>query len=192
MSALEPTDEHARRHVLRELGFTLARSGVEQLEGTAAVTPELCVPGTDVLRTSVLAVWADTITGLLAVDVVRPRVPVTLQLDVDLYAPPAGVDRIVATARRLKFGSSVFVSAVDFADDGGRPIGRGTGLFMVSPDPGLRLPAELDPIGMMAEPGGPLALPFAERVGCERPAPGEAVLPHRDEFLNASETISGK
>ncbi|HET6948911.1 MAG TPA: hotdog domain-containing protein [Acidimicrobiales bacterium] len=184
-------DERVRGQVLRELGFAVERAGVERLRGTAAVVPEVCVPGTALLRTSVLATWADTLTGLLAVDVVGPRVPVTLQLDVDLYAPPAGVERIVATASRLKVGKAVFVATVDFADQRERPLGRGTGLFMVSPDPAVRMPGGVNPVDALAEPGGPLRVPLAERVGCVRRSGSEAVLPRRVEGLNASGTVNG-
>lgn len=191
MSATEPSGEPVAGNVLQELGFSVSRVGVEQLGGTAAIVPELCVPGTSVLRLSVLAVWADILTGLLAVDVVGPRVPVTLQLDVDLYTPPAGLERVVATARRLKAGRSVFVATVDFADQDGRLFGGGTGVFVVSPDPGVRLPAGFDPVAHLAMPGGPLRVPLAERVGCVRREGSEAVLPRRDEGLNASGTVNG-
>lgn len=179
-----------RRHVVRELGLVVDRPAIEQLRGTAAIVPELWVPGTDVLRASVLAAWADMLTGLLAVDVVGPRVPVTLQLDLDLYAPPSGVTRIVGTSRRLKVGRTVLVATVDFVDQDDRLLGRSTGTFVVSPDPGVRMPEGLDPVAMLAEPGGPLEVPLAERIGLER-GPGEARFPRSDDALNASATVNG-
>lgn len=184
-------DDRARAHVFRELGFTVRRGEPHELVGTAAVVPEMHVPGSDALRISVLATWADTLSGLLAVDEVGPRVPVTLQLDVDLYAPPSGVERVRATARRLKAGQSVFVASVGFADQDGRPLGTGTGVFMVSPDPAVRMPEGFDPIDALTEVGGPLAVPIAERVGCERIRPGVASLPRRTEGLNAAGTVNG-
>ena len=177
--------------MLRELGFTIARGGDGELHGTAAIVPELWVPGTSVLRTSVLATWADTITGLLAVDVVGPRVPVTLQLDLDLFAPPVDVARIDATARRLKVGKAVFVASVDFADEGGQRVGVATGVFVVAPDPGVRMPEGVNPVDLLMEPVDPLRVPLAERAGCVRTAPGVAVLPRSDEGLNASGTVNG-
>lgn len=53
------------RHILEELGFSARRSGGE-LHGIASVTPQMHVPGTVQLRTSILATWADTLGGLLA------------------------------------------------------------------------------------------------------------------------------
>ena len=79
--------QDAAGHVLTELGFGVERAG-DELHGSAPIVPEMHVPGTDVLRLSLLASWADMITGLLAADVVGPRVPVTLDLDVHLTAPP--------------------------------------------------------------------------------------------------------
>src|SRR3546814_12591649 len=96
------------------------------------------VPGTDVLRTSILSLWADVLTGLLAADEVGPRVPVTLQLDLDLYAPPSGVGHVHAVAGRVKAGRTVFLAAVDFPDEAGRPFGSATRAFVVSPDPAGR------------------------------------------------------
>lgn len=177
--------------MLRELGFRIARGGDGELHGAAAILPEVCVPGTSVLRTSVLATWADTITGLLAVDVVGPRVPVTLQLDLDLFHPPDGVGRIEAIARRLKVGRTVFVASVDFTDDHERRVATGTGVFVVAPDPGMRMPDGLNPVDLPAEAVDPLQVPLAERAGCVRTAPGVAVLPRRDEGLNASGTVNG-
>ena len=191
MSLAQPADDRGAGHALSELGFAVTRAGVERLRGTAEIAPELCVPGTSVLRTSVLAAWADTLTGLLAVDVMGPRVPVTLQLDVDLHAAPAGVERVVASARPLKVGRSVFAATVDFADGHERVLGRASGLFVVSPDPGARMPAGVNPVDQLAEPGGALRVPLADRVGCVRRSAGEAALPRRDDGLNAAGTVNG-
>jgi acyl-coenzyme A thioesterase PaaI-like protein len=76
----------AGRHILRELGFATRREG-DEMHGTALITPEMHVPGRGHLRTSILATWADNLAGLLAVDAMAPRVPVTLELDVHLYRP---------------------------------------------------------------------------------------------------------
>jgi acyl-coenzyme A thioesterase PaaI-like protein len=191
LDELDDLAGRARGHVLRELGLTVARGAPGELEGTAPVVPEMWVPGTDVLRSSIIATWADTLTGLLAVDVVGPRVPVTLQLDVNLYAPPRGVTRVHATARRAKAGRAVFVAVVDIVDEIGTPLGTSTGLFMVAPDPDVRMPDGHDPVALLADPGDPLRVPLAERAGCERPSPGVAVLPRRDDGLNASGTVNG-
>lgn len=179
--------EEAPRHVLNELGFTTRRAG-EELLGTAAITPLMHVPGTSHLRVSILAAWADMLTGLLATRVMAPRVPVTLELDVHLYRPAPGAGIVLGTARTVKVGRSTFVADVEFTVDG-EPIAVARGLFMVAPDPAVRLPpthsVEFTATGDM------LAVPFAERAGCERREPGTAVLPRTEDGLNASRTING-
>jgi acyl-coenzyme A thioesterase PaaI-like protein len=75
-----------RRHVLQELGWDVQPPGDEdgRMTGSAVVFPEMYAPGTEHLRTSILAAWADVVAGYLAVQTVGPRVPVTLELDVHL------------------------------------------------------------------------------------------------------------
>ncbi len=181
-------DRRSRTHILQELGFEVRRAG-EDLHGTGPVIPQMAVPGTSALRTSVLATWADTLAGLLAVDAVAPRVPVTLDLDVHLYqpAPPSG--RVFAVGKAVKRGRSVFVASVDFtAEDGGR-IATAVASFMCAPDPTVRLPAQLSVDA--PPPAALLSVPLAERAGCERREPGVAVLPRSEDGLNSSNTVNG-
>ena len=176
-----------RRHVLLELGFATRRAG-DELHGSATIEPEHHVPGTPHLRTSLLATWADTVAGLLASLVMNPRVPVTLELDVNLYRPAPATGRIDAVGRTIKVGRSVFVAEVEFAVDG-EPLGLAGASFMVAPDPDLQMPRAVS-IDM---PAGRhrLSVPLAERLACERVSPGVAVLPRSDEVLNAAGSING-
>ena len=184
------TGERPERHVLQELGFTIAPVG-EELHGTAAIVAEMWVPGTDVLRTSILASWADQLTGLLAVTALAGPVPVTLELDVHLYEPHHGTGRITGVGRLLKAGRAVIVAGADFTDAAGRPVATATATFMASPDRELRMPPGDGHLEVVAEPGGPLPAALAERAGCERSPGGVATLPRTDEGLNASGTVNG-
>ena len=162
----------AGRHILRELGFTTRRVG-DEMHGMAPVWPEMHVPGTAALRTSILATWADNLAGLLAVDAMAPRVPVTLELDVHLYRPAPAAGVVQGVGRIAKAGRSVFVASVEFSTERGEPVAIGAGSFMAAPDPAARLRGASD-----APPAdGRLAMPFARRAGCERRGPGVAVLP---------------
>jgi acyl-coenzyme A thioesterase PaaI-like protein len=185
---LSTDSEAPRKHVLGELGFATRRAGAD-LHGTASITPEMYVPGTSHLRTSILATWADTLTGLLAAQVTAPRVPVTLELDVHLYRPAPATGTVHGIARTVKAGRSVFVAGVEFTSDGGEPLGIANGSFMLAPDPGVTFPFSLD-VEMEAQEQL-LAEPLADRVGCERRGPGQAVLPRSEEGLNASGTVNG-
>jgi acyl-coenzyme A thioesterase PaaI-like protein len=148
------------------------------------------VPGTGHLRTAILATWADTIAGLLAADVMDPRVPVTLDLDVHLYGPAPGAGIVHGLCKTVKSGRSVFVARVDFTDESGGPIAFGAASFMAAPDETLRIPGRTS-LDEVLPVGTRLTVPFAERAGCERRGPGVAVLANSDESLNSSNTLNG-
>jgi acyl-coenzyme A thioesterase PaaI-like protein len=180
-----------RPNVLSELGFTVRRRG-DELHGWAAVVPEMLVPGTTSLRLSILATWVDTLTGLLTVGVVQPRVPATLQLDVNLHRPPTDVAEVHAWARIVKAGQGAVVATVDLHDAHHSRFGGGTGLFTTAGDPELRMAADLDElVADMGAPRGRLSAPFAERAGCRRVRPGVASIDCAAERSNASGTLNG-
>ncbi|WP_200827736.1 PaaI family thioesterase [Thermomonospora echinospora] len=182
------TDPQASQGMLGELGFATRRVG-EDLHGTASVTPAMHAPGTPHLRTSILAAWADTLTGLLATQVTAPRVPVTLELDVQLYRPAPANGTVDGIARVVKVGRSVFVAGVEFTSAGAEPLAIAHASFMMAPDPGITLPTAFDvELPLQRER---LVKPFAERAGCTRRGPGVAVLPRSEDGLNASGTING-
>lgn len=151
-----------RHHVLAELGFAVRRRG-DELQGAASVTSPMHVPGTECLRTSILAFWVDMFGGLLAAEAVAPRVPVTLDLDVHLYGPAPASGTVRGTGTTVKKGRSVFVAGADFTGGDGRPVASGAASFMVAPDPGVRqsslLSVDAPPAGVL------LSLPLAARVG---------------------------
>lgn len=181
-----------RKHVLTELGLGVELDG-DDLIGRAAITPPMHVPGTDVLRTSVLVAWADTVTGLLCTGIVAPRVPVTLDLTLELCRVPHAVSEITLTGRIIKSSKSAMIAEADIDADG-EPLAISTATFMTANDPGRALPelpslAQL--IDMLNVPRPRLEFPLAERAGCDRLRPGVAALRKTDEGLNASNTISG-
>lgn len=188
MAAAADAPDHSR-HVLLELGLGIERRD-DELHGSAPIVPEMHVPGTDVLRTSVLATWVDTVAGLLVAGVVAPRVPVTLELDVHLHEPPRDIGWVHLRGRLAKVGRTVVVPTVDLLDEGGRALGFGAASFMVAPDPALRMPSSTSLDG---RPPGTARLrqPLAERVGIEHRASGVVVLPRSEEGLNASNTVNG-
>jgi acyl-coenzyme A thioesterase PaaI-like protein len=175
-------------HILAEVGWNVRQVG-EALHGEAAVIPQLLVPGQPHLRVSMLAAWADQLLGLLAVRVMAPRVPTTLDLDVHLVRPAPGEGLVTGRARLLKAGRTVLTSSVEFADANGEVFAEGAGSFMLAGDPHVRLPSTIS----LDRPSQPprIVLPIAERAGCERRAPGLAVLPRREDGLNSSNTVNG-
>jgi acyl-coenzyme A thioesterase PaaI-like protein len=180
---------HEGRHVLQDLGWEVVRSE-DGLHGTASVVAEMHVPGTAHLRTSILAAWADVLAGHLAVDTISPRVPVTLELDVHLYRPAPGEGIVRGEGRIVKAGRSVIVASVDFSTGDGEPFAFAAASFMPAPDE--RLTFTVPPRAEHTPPARTrLAVPFAERAGCERIAAGVAELGHSDDKLNSSNTLNG-
>jgi acyl-coenzyme A thioesterase PaaI-like protein len=177
-----------QRHIVKELGFGFKRVG-EEMHGTASVTPEMWVPGTSQLRTSILAAWADLLAGNLAVEAMPLRVPVTLELDVHLYRPAPASGIVRGVGRTIKAGRSIFVARMEFFAENGEPIGVAAGSFMAAHDLSLRAPSKLGVEGFQSQER--LSVPFAERAGCERSEPGVAVLHRAEDGINHSDTVLG-
>lgn len=177
------------RHIMRDLGFGVSGTA-EEMRGSGHVIPEMWVPGTEILRLSILAAWADIASGYIAVGLFDPGVPVTLDLDVHLHCPPVGIDEVTMVARVQKSGRSVAVLSIDIFGDR-ETIGFAHATFMASPNPGLRMPTVVSDEGLVRFHPPRLELPYAERAGCERLAPGSASIPMRPDGLNASGTLNG-
>jgi uncharacterized protein (TIGR00369 family) len=191
VSEEELTARH-RRHILTELRFSVQRELAEtgRLTGEADLTAFMHVPGTSQLRTSILVIWADTLGGILSLPVLRPRVPVTLELDVHLYRPAPGAGRLRAVCRTVKAGRAVHVVESEFMDETGTVFAFSTGSFMASPDVSLTAPSAGTAMRLL--PTAPaLSVPLGERAGVSRVAAGIAELPMTEEGINSSNTLNG-
>jgi acyl-coenzyme A thioesterase PaaI-like protein len=183
-----PRHHPHRHHLLSELGFTSRLVGGE-LHGSGAIAPPMHVPGTSLLRTSILATWADMLGGTMTMRAITPRVPVTLELDVQLYRPAPSAGRLQAIGRVAKAGRSVIVIEVDFLDERGETFAFSGSSFMAAPDSSVTLPL---PASIDRPPREPtMTLPLADRAGCKREQPGTAVLPRTEDGLNGVGTIHG-
>ena len=185
------TEKSPRSHVVSELGLGVELVGKE-LHGTAEISPHMHVPGTTDLRTSILAIWLDVLTGVQCIDVFGGRVPVTLDLALDLLRPAPGSGRVHAVARTVKVGRSVSVAEVGFrlagADD---CFALGTASFMAAPDTALTLPPQAQHLAGWGWRPPALSQPFAERVGTVQQEPGVVALKRSEDGLNSSNTING-
>lgn len=186
----QPAAGAAPAHIVHELGFHVVPEG-DGLRGQATVSPHMLVPGTDVLRTSILATWTDLICGLPVVDVFLPRVPTTLSLEVHVLQPQPAPAQVIGHSRLVKVGRSVVVVHVDFTDGEGRRIAIGSASFMAVPDPTVLMPDEHRDIAARPFSTTRLAVPFAERARCRREGAGVAVLPRSEDGLNSSQTVNG-
>jgi acyl-coenzyme A thioesterase PaaI-like protein len=177
-------------HIVRELGFGVAPVG-GQFHGSARVVPEMWVPGTTAVRTSILAAWADIVAGYLAIGLFDPGVPVTLDLDVQLYQPLDGCTEVQMVGRVEKSGRSVSLLGVEMTDGDGTTVGFAGATFMAAPNPSLRMPTVVRDDGLLRPHEPTLTVPYAERAGCERTAPGTVSIPLRPDGLNASGSLNG-
>jgi acyl-coenzyme A thioesterase PaaI-like protein len=185
-----PHPGDVEHHIMRDLGFVVVPD-TGKMVGSAQVVPEMWVPGTTVLRTSILAAWADMVAGYLAIGLFDPGVPVTLDLDVHVHEPPADRHEVRMSASVEKAGRSVSVLAITIDDGDGGRIGFAHATFMAAPNPSLRMPTVVRDDGLLHAHPPLLEEPFAARAGCERSARGRATIPLRPDGLNASGTLNG-
>jgi acyl-coenzyme A thioesterase PaaI-like protein len=177
-----------RSHIIAELGLQTAADG-PAVRGRADVMPEVCVPGTAALRTSVLATWADVLTGTVAGQAMSPRIPLTLDLEVQLQRGARRGDQIGADATALKIGRTIVVCETTFRDETtNAPVAVAHASFIASPDPRHVFPSGFP---RMSYPNGRLTRPLADRIGGRTVAPGTVEVPKRPDGLNASDAIQG-
>lgn len=177
------------RHIVAELGLTVAVDG-PTATGQALVVPELCIPGTDALRTSVIATWADVITGTLCILALAPRIPLTLDLEVQVLEPPTAGDTVTMESTIVKQGRTVQVCEARFHVAGSSaPAALAVASFIASPDPSHVFPPDFRP--PLDRNPGRLRTPLAERANCTVLAPGVAEVPWQPDGLNAAGGIQG-
>lgn len=177
-------------HTLGPIMMPTRRVG-DELHGVCPVLPGMRVPGTSCLQLAPLVVWADVIGGRLSVGELAPRVPVTLDLDVQLTSPPRPASQITATGKVIKTGRSVVVIGVEFADETGGLVGVAAAAFMAAGDPSLVMPPLVWEDPDAAPPRPPLLTSLAEHVGCELREPGVAAVHRTVDGLNSSNTVNG-
>jgi acyl-coenzyme A thioesterase PaaI-like protein len=180
------------KHMVSELQFLLEPAGLDrgEVRGEAEITPFMHVPGAPHLRTSVLAMWSDMLGGILSLTAMRPRVSVTLELDVHLYRPAPSSGIVRAEGRTTKAGRTVHVAEVSFLDDAGDEFGFSTSSFMAAHDTSFTAPSAKTPMRIRRNPNR-LSVPLAERAGLVRRSPGVAELPLSDDGLNSTDTMHG-
>lgn len=176
------------KNIVAELGF-LTRDAGEVQHGEAHMVPELRVPGTEALRLSVLATWADILTGFAAMQPMAPRIPLTLDLELLLHRQATSGRDIVGTSDLVKAGRQVFLADVRFFERGDdEPFAVGWGTFM--PSPGAE---DVFPDGFVPELVDRYVLPepLAERLGATVVEDGVVELPRTPDGLNAIGAIQG-
>jgi acyl-coenzyme A thioesterase PaaI-like protein len=173
-------------HIVAELGLEMANDP-DSVAGSATVIPEVCVPGAAALRTSVLATWTDVLAGAVAARSIEPRIPLTLDLEVQLYRPTPVGSRLLGEASLVRAGRTIVVTQTRFRDAAtGELHADALASFVTAPGPG-----EVTGSSPMTHLVAPLAVPLAERCGSRIVEPGTAEVPHRPDGLNPGGAIQG-
>ena len=179
----------ASNSTIVEMGLVTEVAG-DRLRGDAHVVPEILMPGTGAVRTSVLATWADVLAGLLSTLTIAPSIPLTLDLEVQVHRPATSGRDILGEATMVKAGRSVVVCEVRFHERGDAvPFAVSHASFMASPNPDHLQPEAGFERAMQDRRR--LAVPLAERAGARVVAPGRAEVPKRPDGLNAAGAIQG-
>jgi len=174
-------------HVIVELGLDV-EAQLDVVRGRAPVVANLCVPGTDELRTSVLLTWADVLAGAVAGRAMEPRIPLTLDLEVQLVRPARTGEVVLAEANSVRTGRTVAVADVWFRTEAGEPLALAVATFVPAPDPTHVFP---DGFPMPEMDRRPLPEPLAVRLGARVVSPGIVEMPRRPDGLNAVGAMQG-
>lgn len=172
-----------------ELGMHYEFVG-EELVGVGEINEHMFVPGTSVVRTSVLATWADFVTGTLSSATFVPRICVTLDLDVHLSRLPVGEGSVECRGSIVRAGRSIVVASVKFTMLGeSTSFGFGHASFMASPNPAHDVPLDRDLASRSR--GSELTMPWARRAGIVRTGPTSAAVERQLEIVNPTGAIQG-
>jgi acyl-coenzyme A thioesterase PaaI-like protein len=175
--------------IISELGLVTEVHG-DRLRGRARIGPEVLAPGTGALRTSVIATWADVLAGLLSTLTIRPSIPLTLDLEVQVHRPATSGRDVLGEATVVKAGRTIVVCEVRFHEDGDvAPFAIAHTSFMASPNPDHLQPDAGFDLAMQVPQR--LSTPLAERAEVRVLAPGRVEMPKRPDGLNAAGAIQG-
>jgi acyl-coenzyme A thioesterase PaaI-like protein len=146
-----PTD-----HFIAQLALQIDADG-RRAVGTAPVRPELFVPGTERIRTALLATLVDVVAGHAPAGPIGPTVDLRLQM---LAAPPRdGVVHLESTP--LRVGRRLVVAdTVLRAGPAGEAFARATTTFMNVAIPGDGIGAEPPQLHPTGEPSFDVLLPL--------------------------------
>jgi len=190
VDTIDELERAKSRSMISELGLIIRPDG-DDLVSEATIFDGMKIPGTEILRLSVVATWADTVLGIQAMKSIVPSVPATVALDVHLIRPVVAKGVIFSRARVAKIGRTISEFIMDFRDEADTLLGHGHALFMATPNPKYSIPAGDWVFKGFAKPWPGLALPLTQRIGCERTAPGVATLPWLKDIQNGTKAING-
>ena len=176
---------------LRPMGLAIG-PGEGSWGGQAMVSDELRIPGTDRIRSSVLACWADMVSGSETMMQIPDRISLTVDLTIRPLAPPVA-ERVAIHSEILKAGRSVVFCEARMFDEHGTLFALSHMTFQGSPRPddardSAPVLGHTDQFGAIA-PTYPS--PFFEYLQIQTTAPGTCELDRVPPVMNEAGTIQG-
>ena len=191
MAQNQGSDPRDRIGFTSELGCSVEPHG-DTLVGRGKIVTELCLPGRDLVRPSVLLTWADIVTGSLANQHTQPQVCMTADLSVRMTSTVSLGSELIATGRLLKIGRTLIFTEAIFTIAGSEEVvAESLGTFIASPRPqdlGIARVDDLAKAGPWMT--GPSA-PVSELLQSYTVAPGIVEAPRTQRILNWAETVQG-
>ena len=183
----------ARGHFIGSLGFRYELDEGGGARGSTELTTHLRTAGTAWPNVSALLTFADILIGVLASRRTAPRISITSDLSVRVFAPVPADGAVEMTGRLVKTGRSVSVGETECrSSTDGTLVARALGTFIASPRPADEAPDGVPalPERFQVEPQ-PLSEPFPDRVGLQVVEPGVTEMPLRLDLMNATESLQG-
>jgi acyl-coenzyme A thioesterase PaaI-like protein len=175
--------------LISELGMDVESTGGGTARGRATVSPYLCQPGTNQLRISVMATWADILTGMAAGNAIYPRIPLTVDLEIHVLGTAGAGVELMLEAETIKVGRTLTLCRARISDVGlGSTIAVSYASFIASPNPAHVITEDFPkPPPSIA----PLSRPLADRLECRVLAPGAIEMPRLADGQNAVGAVQG-
>jgi acyl-coenzyme A thioesterase PaaI-like protein len=176
---------------LRPMGLAIG-PGEGTWGGQAIVSDELRIPGTARIRSSVLACWADMVSGSQTNTQSPDRISLTVDLTVRLLAPPVA-ETVAIHSEILKEGRSVVFCEARMFDEHGTLFALSHMTFQGSPRPDDARDSALVPerIAQFGAVAPTYPSPFFEYLQIRTTKPGTCELDRVPRVMNQAGTIQG-
>jgi len=155
--------------------------------GELEIDEELRIPGTRLVRPSILATVADVVAGGVANRISAPRIPLTVDLTIHTFGGVT-VDVVTIVGRAVKAGRSTILTEVTFFELGvERPVALSHATFLPSPNAAH----EMEFVGSQPHRPSNLRGPIAEQMGIRVIRPGITEVDRVEYVMQPTGTVQG-
>jgi len=171
---------------IHDIAFSYHVEGEVAL-GELEVDEELRIPGTRIVRPSILATVADVVAGGVANRLSMPRIPLTVDLTVHSFGGVT-VDVLAIVGRAVKAGRTILLTETTFFERGvERPVALSQATFFPSPNAA----DEMEFVGSQAYRPSRLSGSFTDQLGIRVLRPGVTELDRVEYVMQPTGTIQG-